>query len=280
MKIEEIANDSNIVFIISLVSLVFGLIGCIGIIYTIKSYVSQKRTEHAYEEILRKANQDWEGKYTADEIKSLNKQLRDLSAQINNEIPKKAYIALLEHKEEILRDELQTLFSEYRRVEKEMKEMNLNGKLSPEIRVSISNEINKRTGKHEANNKLLVLIAVILFVSIPSIYEMFYHISDYIIWISGAHITVSLLSFYIICLTSCTILFCSLKFPKTYLWVIRNKKKSIIVIFTLFSLWIAICYLLIFDIFLTGVVVQFLSGLISILDFAYAFCIFRKLLLK
>lgn len=68
MKIEEIANNNNIVFIISLVSLVFGLIGCIGIIYTIKSYIAQKRTEHAYEEILSKANQDWEGKYTADEI--------------------------------------------------------------------------------------------------------------------------------------------------------------------------------------------------------------------
>lgn len=278
MKIEEIANNNNIVFIISLVSLVFGLIGCIGIIYTIKSYIAQKRTEHAYEEILSKANQDWEGKYTADEIKSLNKQLHELSAQINNEIPKKAYMVLLEHKEEVLRSELQTLFSEYKRVEKEMKEINLNGKLSPEIRALISNEINKRTGKHEANNKLLVLIAAMLFVSIPSIYEAFYRISDYIIWISGAHITVSLLSFYIICLASCTILFCSLKFPKTYLWVIRNKKKSVIVIFALFSLWIAICYLLIYDIFLTGMVIQLLFGSISILDFAYAFCIFRKLL--
>lgn len=211
-------------------------------------------------------------------MKLLNKQLHELSAQINNEIPKKAYMVLLEHKEEVLRSELQTLFSEYKRVEKEMKEINLNGKLSPEIRALISNEINKRTGKHEANNKLLVLIAAMLFVSIPSIYEAFYRISDYIIWISGAHITVSLLSFYIICLASCTILFCSLKFPKTYLWVIRNKKKSVIVIFALFSLWIAICYLLIYDIFLTGMVIQLLFGSISILDFAYAFCIFRKLL--
>ena len=72
MGLEEIAKNNSIIFIISLISLLCGMIGVIGIIYTIKSYYSQKRTEHAYEDILNKANQDWKGKYTEEEIKRLN----------------------------------------------------------------------------------------------------------------------------------------------------------------------------------------------------------------
>lgn len=225
MNLKEIANNNSIIFIISLISLLLGMIGVIGIIYTIKSYHSQKRTEHAYEDILKKANQDWEGKYTEEEIKRLNKQLCDLTAQINNDIPQKAYKVLLEYKEYNLRKELEALYADYKQIKKEMNSLNISWKLSPEIEAFINNEINKKTGHYDTNRKLLLLIASILLFSIPSVYDIFFRFSDYIIWIIGAHISVSLLSFYIVCLFACTLLLLSLKLHKMHLWVLNNRKK-------------------------------------------------------
>lgn len=280
MGLEEIAKNNSIIFIISLISLLCGMIGVIGIIYTIKSYYSQKRTEHAYEDILNKANQDWKGKYTEEEIKRLNEQLNDLTAQINNDIPQKAYKALLEYKEYNLRKELEALYVDYKQVKKEMSSLNLEGKLSPEIEAFINNEINKKTGNYDTNRKLLLLIAVILLFSIPSVYDMFFRFSDYVIWITGAHISVSLLSFYIVCLFACTLLFLSLRLHKIYLWILNNRKKSIVITIAMLLLWVVICYLITYAIFFKSMIIQVPLGILSIFLFACAFMVIKLLLSK
>lgn len=149
-------------FIIASISLILGVLGGIGIIFTIKSYRSQKKTEHAYEQILTVAKQDWEGKYTEDEIVKLNAQLNDLTLQINNVIPQKARKALLEYKEEQLRIELETIYDEYNDIKKELSTLGIKSKLSPEIEANINSEINKKMGRSTYNNKLLVIIAAVL----------------------------------------------------------------------------------------------------------------------
>lgn len=280
MKLEDIANNNNIMFIISLISLLIGLIGLIGIVYTIKSYKSQKRTEHAYEDILNKATQDWKGKYTEEEIEKLNKQLHDLTMQINNEIPQKAYKALLEYKENNLRKELEVLYTDYKQVIKEMNAFNMSGKLSPEIEAFINSEINKKTGNYDTNRKILLLIASILLFSIPSVYDIFYRFSDYIIWVTDAHISVSLLSFYIICLCTFTLLIISIKFHKMNLWILKNRKKAIAITILMLLLWIILCYLITYDILFKSMFIQTMLGILSIFLFAFSFKIIKLLLSK
>ncbi len=258
----------------------FGLIGLIGIVYTIKSYKSQKRTEHAYEDILNKATQDWKGKYTEEEIEKLNKQLHDLTMQINNEIPQKAYKALLEYKENNLRKELEVLYADYKQVNKEMNAFNISGKLSPEIEALINSEINKKTGNYDTNRKILLLIASILLFSIPGVYDIFFRFSNYIIWITDAHISVSLLSFYIICLCTCTLLIISIRFHKMYLWILKNRKKAIAITILMLLLWIILCYLITYDILFKSLFIQTMLGILSIFLFAFSFKIIKLLLSK
>lgn len=280
MKLDEIATNSNIMFIIALVSLIVGVLGLVGVIYTIMSYRSQKRTEHAYEHILNEANREWQGRFTEDEINKLNEQLKVLTKQIDNGIPQKAQKALLEYKEENLRRELEEIYKDYNRVKKELEEIEIKSKLDPEIEASINKEINNKMGKSFSNHRLLIIIAIILLFSIPSVYEVFYRFSNYVIWLTGANLTVSLLSFYVIVLVAVTLLLASFKFSKISLWIVRNKKKSIIISILLLLGWIVACYLVTYDIIIVPFIIQMLIAFISIFLFGFAFVIIKKLLIR
>ncbi len=275
---DKFMTNNNIMFVITMVSLLFGLIGVIGIVYTIMSYKAQKKTEHAYEYILKEAEKEWKGQHTQEEIEVLKQKLKELVTQINIDIPNKAQITLLEFKEETLRNELTSIYSEHKKVMEELKRLNsITKNLSPEIDSYIKQELNRKISYKTANQKFLLAITLTIMLSIPGVYDFFTYINRYIIWITGAHISTSLLSFYIICLAVVSVYFTSVKLPKQLIFTTRNIKTTISSIVILFSLWILLLYIVMFDILIKISLIQLPLTVLSIIVFALAI---KILLLK
>lgn len=106
-----------------------------------KSYDMQLDSDKAYEEILNRAKNDWEGKYTKEQVEALKIELSYLKNEIEknrNDIPIKAKEVFLKDQLFTLNSNLEELYSQRTNVVKEIEKIEVKGQ-----NLGIDDNINK-----------------------------------------------------------------------------------------------------------------------------------------
>lgn len=265
MTLNDIANNPQITFFIGIIGLVFGLISVIAAYFGIKSYIDQRKTSKAYEEILNKANREWAGKYTQDEVEKLNNQLKSLTDNISNEIPQRAKKALLEHKIENISEEISHLCKEHERIRKQLDNIGLDSQLDGKIAKYIENEINLQQGSQNVISKITLIIAIILILFLQYINDFIYMILRNAIYYSGAYLSVQHITLYIIGIVLCNYVVLNFKLVKLHHMIIEHIRISKILVGILFIIWILALYMICYNVFIKIEIIQTIVGIISLI---------------
>jgi hypothetical protein len=106
-------QDPTLLAIIAIIGFAFGFVGVIGAVVTALAYRGQQRTEHAFDEILTRATRDWKGEYTEQQIKTMTKEVKNLTDQIQREIPLEARRVFLLEQANVLGQTISELYSQY-----------------------------------------------------------------------------------------------------------------------------------------------------------------------
>ena len=143
---------------------IFGIIsGWLGI----KSYSQQSKLEHGYIAILEQAQQDWQGKYTQEQIDSMTKELKRLEESINKDVPQKARRVFLEDQLSTLTESVTQGYNRYSEILVELKSNNQT--LPDQVQSAIEQEIMPRYLEQQMQQKttlsVLGVLGIILLVS-------------------------------------------------------------------------------------------------------------------
>ena len=169
---------------IKMIVLILGVIGWIvGLVagwIQVKSYREGKRINAGYQEILERAKQDWEGRYTQEQVQKLTEQFDQLQDTIKKEVPKQAKRVFLEDQLIALSDRIAQLFLKYNAIATEFSEISRPDLLPSSIREEIENTIMPsyliRQKQHRLTNRLLKSILFVLtvpffFIFLANVYE-------------------------------------------------------------------------------------------------------------
>jgi hypothetical protein len=159
-------------------SLVFGISGWLIAIISgwlqWKSYREQKQNEKGYREILERAKQDWDGRYTEEQVQQLTKQFTQLQEQIRQDVPLQARRVFLEDRLNTLSENIALLYSQYNDLTKEYSEMPMTILPQP-MRDAIEKEIKPiHLIKQRHQRITLILLSLILVFLVIPIAPFFY----------------------------------------------------------------------------------------------------------
>lgn len=158
-----------------------GISGWVLAIYTTfiqkKSYDMQLDSEKAYEEIMSRAKNDWEGKYTKEQVDALKTELSALKNEIEKnkkDIPIKAKEVFLKDQLFTLNSSLEELYSqrekvvtEIDKIEKKGGNLNIDNKIEKEVEdllkpIYIKKRNQERTNKVALYSILLIASVLVL----------------------------------------------------------------------------------------------------------------------
>ena len=266
---KEFTTNPDISYIITVCGFIFGLIGVIAAFFGIKSYFDQKKTDKAYEVLLKKANIEWNGKYTEDEVKRLNDELNIITEQISKEIPLQAKKVLMESKVENIEQELRKLCKEHKYLKKELEKIHPVDELDKNIKTYIQEEVNMDKPKKRFIISVSLFLLIFVFLSSPIIQIYYYRLLNNVINITKARLYVEHITTYIMAMIAVTGLY--LIIPIKILNFKYNKILYILIVISLFIIWGILIYLISFNILIVNYIAQFIVALISLGIFAVAF---------
>lgn len=266
-------SDPKVTFIISIISIILSIIGVGGVVLTICSYISQKKNEKAYEEILNAAKRENQFRMTKAQIQQQEVYAQELKSQIMTEIPKYAKISVLKAKAERMEGELTKEYQEYLLIKKELSTLE-DCVSETELDDALSNLLREKKFRLDTKKGLWIIIAAFIFV--PVIEESVFLFLHRVIFMTGAHISIQLLMTYLCLLIAATVIVFN-KYRKK----ISNSKPLSLLIKSMIAIvaWFFTFYLPLYDIVKSLLIQMFLSGC-SIIFFAFGINFIFILLFK
>lgn len=104
-------------------------------------YRNQQRTEKAFEEILTRAQQDWEGQYTEKQVLALTAQLEELQMAVSEEVPRLAKRVYIDEQLNSLAQSIAKSYDSYNDLTRELSRDSEEGPLPPELVKEINRSI-------------------------------------------------------------------------------------------------------------------------------------------
>lgn len=261
----EYLSKPEVAITISTIGFVLTVFGAIASFFGIKSYFGQRKTENAYKYLLEKANQEWKGKYSEEEVEKLNREFEYLTAQINNELPKQARLMFLKYKHDSIVNELDNLYKEYATINEEIKTLSEIKHLDDKIEQLILDERQFTKTNYPKNIGILIIILLLVFLSMPFTNHVIYYYFDKLVGISGANLTASHITSYFMLLSVVVYVLSLINIKRFNIIIRKYKGLSLILSFLMILMACILIYFISFDIFIVTLFRQIVVGIISII---------------
>ena len=168
-------NNPLVVAIVNTLGAIGWIVGLASGWLTWKSYRDQKKLESSYHYILEKAEREWEGTYTKQQIKELKAQFQKLELQIRQEVPKEAKRVFLEEQRDALVSSMGESYQNYLAVSNELQNSS-SGPLHPTLRSAIETRIMPAYVQRQRQQRTLYVLVLGIF-----LLNLFPFITEYLI---------------------------------------------------------------------------------------------------